>query len=544
MNEIGLTWKKLVLTILVFVAVKFLLSYVVLSGFSRLLVDMEIDHVDRLDVYYGVSDRFYEKNVRTSHGILPGEKQRVAVPLSTGIARSVRVDLGRSPGTIKMYLMSFRTYYGDPVTLGFKEISNQFEPNDQVSFEVKDDHLLITTSGRDPYMTYKGDGLKTESPLVMFFIPLLAAACFYILISNVTLTNLSAVRNISNKSPSFGKNIEGLDGLRGIAALLVLGEHTGVLRGNGPMGVWIFFTLSGFLLAMPFVNKPENALSLSYMSKFFARRLKRILPMYYSFLVVMYLFAMDPPRFFRHLFFIQGDGHLWTLPQEMLFYTVFPFIIISVYALLKGGKWLAVLFIIVLIWAIKNFLNTDVLSIYSYGTSLRFKGQVFLLGVLFAYLYSWFLTSAVYQNLNRKQLARWCSLCGSVLLVSCIVLSAKLIPAFSGFNAFEMEVWFGLFACLLIILTIFAEETLFGRVMRLKVLRAVGIVSFSFYLLHPKAIFFTKKMFGMFFGNPLPGLPTFIVAGLITYCLAFFTYSYIEQPPRPAQKSEQGNIAQ
>ncbi len=544
MKEFNLTWKKVVLTILVCIAVKYLLSYVVLSGFARLLVDMEIDHVDRLDVYYGVTDSYYERNVRTSQEILPGKKQRVAVPLSNGIARSVRIDLGRTPGTIKMYIMSFRTYYGDAVTLDYKEISKQFEPNEQVSFEIKDDYLLIVTSGRDPYMTYKGEGLKTESHLIMFFIPLLAAAAFYLLISTVALKNLPAIQHITKKSPSSGKNIEGLDGLRGIGALLVLGEHTGVLRGNGAMGVWIFFTLSGFLLAMPFVNRPENALSFTYMSNFFSRRLKRILPMYYAFLVVMYLFTMDPPRFFRHLLFIQGDGHLWTLPQEMLFYVFFPFIVISIYALLKRGKWAVILFLSFLIWAIKNFLGTDLLSIYSYGTSLEFKGQIFILGVLFAYIYNGFLASAVYKNLNRKSLARWCSVSGFVLLISCIVLSAKVIPALSSFNAFEMEEWFGLFACFLIILTIFSGDSLFGKFMKLKALRAVGIVSFSFYLLHPKAIFFTKKMFGMFFGNPLPGMPTFIVAGIITYCFAFFTYSYIEQPIKieNIDKKEQNTV--
>jgi hypothetical protein len=52
-----------------------------------------------------------------------------------------------------------------------------------------------------------------------------------------------------------------LDGLRGIAALLVILDHTWWrFTGSGTAGVWIFFVLSGFLLSQPFVTKPERAL--------------------------------------------------------------------------------------------------------------------------------------------------------------------------------------------------------------------------------------------------------------------------------------------
>ena len=58
----------------------------------------------------------------------------------------------------------------------------------------------------------------------------------------------------------------------------MLAEHTGVLKNIGSLGVWLFFSLSGFLLATPFVQKPSRALSYDYMSSYLLRRFKRLMP--------------------------------------------------------------------------------------------------------------------------------------------------------------------------------------------------------------------------------------------------------------------------
>ncbi len=144
---------------------------------------------------------------------------------------------------------------------------------------------------------------------------------------------IPALRDVVNKQPSAGPNLAALDGIRGLAVLLVLASHTGAfhLRGHGGVGVWLFFALSAFLLTMPFAARPERAASWPHLRHYFARRLRRIGPAYYLFLAVEFAFVGDPdlPVILRHAVFLQGDSILWTIPQEVLFYLALPLLAAS-----------------------------------------------------------------------------------------------------------------------------------------------------------------------------------------------------------------------
>lgn len=91
-----------------------------------------------------------------------------------------------------------------------------------------------------------------------------------------------------------------LDGLRAIAALLVLWAHfpplqSAILSGllltknkvhlfPGYIGVDIFFVLSGFLITRILLNNKLSAVSLV---RFFVRRSLRIFPIYFLILIVL-----------------------------------------------------------------------------------------------------------------------------------------------------------------------------------------------------------------------------------------------------------------
>ena len=70
----------------------------------------------------------------------------------------------------------------------------------------------------------------------------------------------------------------GLDGLRGVAILLVLFAHSHVATSNaGPVGVSVFFALSGFLITSLLLEERESTGSVS-LFRFFGRRGRRLLP--------------------------------------------------------------------------------------------------------------------------------------------------------------------------------------------------------------------------------------------------------------------------
>ena len=96
-------------------------------------------------------------------------------------------------------------------------------------------------------------------------------------------------------------HILALDGLRGIAILLVVAAHfvsNLVIKGDGwtkPLvafahagwiGVDLFFVLSGFLITGILIDARGSR---SYFKAFYARRALRILPAYYGFLIIIFI---------------------------------------------------------------------------------------------------------------------------------------------------------------------------------------------------------------------------------------------------------------
>lgn len=126
------------------------------------------------------------------------------------------------------------------------------------------------------------------------------------------------------------KHLPALDGLRGLAILLVFFyhyagglQHTahsksmhlfGAIFGFGWSGVDLFFVLSGFLITGILFDTQDDP---AYYKKFYVRRSLRIFPIYYIFLGVYGLFA-----------FLRLDGHFHLGHSAFLFYLGYPAILI------------------------------------------------------------------------------------------------------------------------------------------------------------------------------------------------------------------------
>lgn len=143
-----------------------------------------------------------------------------------------------------------------------------------------------------------------------------------------------------------------LDSLRALAILLVLVEHWLYPLGrsiglHGSYGVWLFFTLSGYLITGILLRYREavrdgRATVKHALSIFFARRFLRIMPAYYLFLGISSLAGiLNSDNALWHLLYLsnfyfmyegqlKAMGHLWSLSVEEQFYLVWPAIILVV----------------------------------------------------------------------------------------------------------------------------------------------------------------------------------------------------------------------
>jgi peptidoglycan/LPS O-acetylase OafA/YrhL len=137
------------------------------------------------------------------------------------------------------------------------------------------------------------------------------------------------------------KRIPQLDGLRGLAVLMVFFHHA--LR--VPLfwsGVDLFFVLSGYLITGILLRLKEEKATHGYGKTFYLRRIRRIVPPYLGFMVFLLLFIPVPWRqvWYWYAFFganfanaldrvnVSAMAPLWSLAVEEQFYFIWPWVVL------------------------------------------------------------------------------------------------------------------------------------------------------------------------------------------------------------------------
>jgi peptidoglycan/LPS O-acetylase OafA/YrhL len=162
------------------------------------------------------------------------------------------------------------------------------------------------------------------------------------------------------RSERDGTRSTALEALRGIAALGVLARHAWSLDGTalrftdrgfpelviaqGAAGVWLFFALSGYVIAKPYVTAMMDGRELPHLGGYARRRVARIYPAYLVVLAVFLVFMgqdvvddlwqIPVHALLLHNIF-PGEQQAfynvsWTLSLEILFYAAVPIVALVV----------------------------------------------------------------------------------------------------------------------------------------------------------------------------------------------------------------------
>ena len=515
----------------VFIAAKITISYVALSSFATLYIDAEFDHDDIVSIYFSSSDKagFKEKFRKKSQPFVKDSRATRKILLNSHVARKLRVDTGSEAGVIKIYSIRLKSYFGPGAVFDHRQIHRNFLPNGFITtFDLKNDPVLIVANGFDPYLTLNGE-LVQKNFFLELVLPLILSVAALLLSSGDSAKSVHAFTDIKVKKSSSGINIGSLDGIRGLAALLVLAQHSGLTKTGGIWGVWLFFSLSGFLLAGPFVRQPSLAASRSYMTSYLARRMKRIVPMYYVMITMTILFAGKIDAAIRHYLFLQADGHFWSITQEMFFYLILPFVMAGSYLFCRNSRPLHISFIALCAYLAHHYLTIDLIRLFGENSALKPMAGVFLVGVCISFVYH-VLAHRFGGLLKRRPVMLLCSLAGLSILVACLYMSAHPIADLKHFNPYKRPDIFAPAAGLFILATLLSGNSILDKLMNFLPLKAVGVVGYSFYLLHPKIIGCIRTATNDFSSYYPTGISLFVLAGIGTYLVSIFTYSYIERP--------------
>ncbi|PJJ76593.1 peptidoglycan/LPS O-acetylase OafA/YrhL [Thermoflavifilum aggregans] len=326
-------------------------------------------------------------------------------------------------------------------------------------------------------------------------------------------------------------HIPALDGLRGMAILLVLLYHCFpfFITKLGWTGVDLFFVLSGFLITGILLDTKHEK---GYYKNFIIRRILRIFPLYYLVLCVLFifipLFGLDQVRghqfgFYQNhqkwfwlymqnwLYSLQGFPsnhalvHFWSLAVEEQFYIFWPFLI-----WLIPRRWIPATILILIAFGILFRLRLGSLIglgyTYPYLSTLS-RMDALLIGGIIAYLIR-FKKSFLVQHTKSFFLL---SVLGTLISLF-IIRSANFLNLSPVYTIIDI-----LFGCLLIY-SLHTETHVFSLLFRSPLLGFLGKYSYGIYVYH----YLLYQMIGMHFFkiSPVNGIPETNLMNKLTFGIA------------------------
>uniref|UniRef100_K3WMB2 Acyltransferase 3 domain-containing protein n=1 Tax=Globisporangium ultimum (strain ATCC 200006 / CBS 805.95 / DAOM BR144) TaxID=431595 RepID=K3WMB2_GLOUD len=302
-----------------------------------------------------------------------------------------------------------------------------------------------------------------------------------------------------------------LDGVRGLAVLLVVAHHAGYMTDGVNLGlcaVDIFFVLSSFLLTLLFYQKSERLMAedASYrkwaytLADYFSKRFFRVYPLFAIIAIVLWVL---PYPYKKQFFLIAKPDHFdlvkvltfelpyryhvfWTLPLEIAYYFLIPVFVVVTLAL--GPAWW-LLFGLMFIWIV----DMGVHGFRTHHQPLSPHLPTFVAGSMAAVVYLK-LDTAIKRNAVQLTPHQLLGLRVFEYAVFGLLLSACFKGLFFHWvHANPIRENFGTRFISLHVTSLIVIEMLFpselSRMFEWNVFRYWGKISFSVYMLHCFAIY-------------------------------------------------------
>jgi peptidoglycan/LPS O-acetylase OafA/YrhL len=361
-----------------------------------------------------------------------------------------------------------------------------------------------------------------------------------------------------------------VEALRGVAILLVFLFHADSVIGLGltgqrwslPMsfvragqtGVSLFFIISAFLLALPFLAEAEGGRRVRW-GQYYARRALRILPLYYVAVVAACVLTARHPRDLLrgipYLLFLNGAGLAaaippyhsvwWSLATEVQFYVLLPFLPFLVRS--RRGRRLGGVLLLVYAVAYIAFIrgrlhaHTAPAQI-SLCLSVFGRGPFFLCGISAAWLFTRYgdrlrarLARSAWMRWAGGDAALWATLAGLAVLLRQVarVTFWSVDSRRQGWNVIEGLLW------TIVLLLLLHGPLRTKRLLSNRMLERLGRISYSVYLIHLPLLHWGLGVLRA--ARPrlaiAGSLPALVATALIAaVCVALSTLSYltIERP--------------
>ncbi|MDQ1248214.1 MAG: hypothetical protein QG597_2586 [Actinomycetota bacterium] len=361
---------------------------------------------------------------------------------------------------------------------------------------------------------------------------------------------------------SVGRN-PALDGLRGIAVLLVMLFHFGAsLLPGGFLGVDVFFVLSGFLITGLLLKEHRRSGRIK-LTAFWGARARRLFPALAVMLIAVALVAASMPALEQQTVFTQGIAtlayvnnwlliaqdtsyfqqwqtpspllHTWSLGVEEQFYLVFPLLVLGLVLVLRRSRlWGAVAMTALALasaawgWYLANT-GASIDRLY-FGTDVRV--QELLLGAALGFLLSERAGAApggaeseLDPDPRQGRQPVWLPAAVGTAGLAVVLAMAVLTDARSTYVYRGGMLLLSVAVCAAIWGVTRPGGNRLAAALGWRPLAAVGVISYGLYLWH-------WPLFVWLSGGRLLNGPEVVAALVLTFAVAVPSYLLIERPIR------------